>query len=295
MTDSVELNGTATGGYDNAVDEPQPSNSSHSYLSSDTQRSSSSSNGSRAAVPFENDQDPGSTDVAPRASLSYLNGLAIVLGLQIGSGIFSAPSQVSKNVTSPAAGLLVWLVSGMLVWTGATCFIELGLAVPQNGGIQEYLYAAYGDVPAFLFTWTWVGISKPSAMALIAMVFSDHFAAVLLPEILRTAFMYKLISILALVGITVINCMGIKTGATVANGFLVLKLSTVLTVICFGVFLLVTGKAEGAGSSDVGWLDGPPDTGTLGLWGQVGNFVTAAYGALFCYGGWETVIWPFSY
>src|SRR5437773_2551732 len=72
-------------------------------------------------------------------SLTRLNGLALVVSLQIGSGIFTAPSQVSQFVTSPGLGLLVWLLGGALVWTGAASFIELGLRIPSNGGIQEYL------------------------------------------------------------------------------------------------------------------------------------------------------------
>src|SRR5438105_1788337 len=40
--------------------------------------------------------------------LTFLNGLALVLGLQIGSGIFLAPAQVSRQVVSPALGVLVW-------------------------------------------------------------------------------------------------------------------------------------------------------------------------------------------
>lgn len=68
-------------------------------------------------------------------SLTFFNGLALVLGLQIGSGIFSAPSQVSNRVPCPGAAVLIWFVSGIMVWTGAASFIELAPAIPKNGGI----------------------------------------------------------------------------------------------------------------------------------------------------------------
>jgi len=69
-------------------------------------------------------------------------------------------------------GVLAWFVGGLLVWTGAASFIELGLAIPQNGGIQEYLQFCYGHFLGFLFPWIWVGIVKSSSMAMAAMIFS---------------------------------------------------------------------------------------------------------------------------
>jgi len=46
-------------------------------------------------------------------------GIALTVGLQIGSGIFSSPGVVTLNTGSIGASLVVWLVSGILAWTGA--------------------------------------------------------------------------------------------------------------------------------------------------------------------------------
>ena len=54
-----------------------------------------------------------------KANLTFINGLALVISLQIGSGIFSAPSVTANHVPSPGIGILVWLCGGLLVWTGA--------------------------------------------------------------------------------------------------------------------------------------------------------------------------------
>jgi hypothetical protein len=42
---------------------------------------------------------------------------------------------------------------------------------------------------------------------------------------------------------------------------------------------------------EVEWFakDPDPQRQGMGLWTMVGEFTTAVYGALFCYGGWETV------
>ena len=48
------------------------------------------------------------------------------------------------------------------------CFVELGLRVPRNGGIQEYLRAATrGDLAPFLFAWNWLLVTKPAASAAV--------------------------------------------------------------------------------------------------------------------------------
>lgn len=59
-----------------------------------------------------------------------------------GSGIFSSPGVLLSSTGSPGAALVVWLASGLLAWSGASSFIELGCAVPVNGGSQAYLNCA---------------------------------------------------------------------------------------------------------------------------------------------------------
>jgi amino acid transporter len=183
----------------------------------------------------------------------------------------------------------VWFLAGLLVWTGAASFIELGLAIPKNGGVQEYLRHCYGDFLGFLFTWIWVAISKPSAMAMIAMVFSDHFCHAIFPATWSYLLLSKLVALLGLAFITFINCLGARTGALVANGFLVLKLFAVFSIAFTGIGFAITGKNEGPSSSGHGWFGKDSQFDSWTTWVFVGNYVTALFGALFCYGGWETV------
>ena len=45
--------------------------------------------------------------------------IALIVGTQVGSGIFSSPGVVVAEVGSTGASLLVWIMSGVLAWTGA--------------------------------------------------------------------------------------------------------------------------------------------------------------------------------
>jgi amino acid transporter len=73
----------------------------------------------------------------------------------------SSPGVVVANANSVGASLMVWLVSGILAWTGASSFAELGSAIPQNGGAQAYLSYAYGPLVSYLFAWTAIIALKP--------------------------------------------------------------------------------------------------------------------------------------
>ena len=61
-------------------------------------------------------------------NLGALDGFALLISIVIGSGVFSSPGPIDANVPSPGAGLLIWLVGGILAWTGALTMAELGTA-----------------------------------------------------------------------------------------------------------------------------------------------------------------------
>lgn len=299
-----------------------------------------------------------SSPAAPiKKPLTLLNGLALVIALQIGSGIFTLPTQVSQSVPSPGAGLLVWLLAGLLVWTGAASFIELGCRAPNNGGIQEYVRVAYGagaknyddvdseqdagaterdaqdcaslggpgvdgdwdsppeatagcedrrgevigprgELAGFVFTWTWVVLAKPAANGAISTIAANYLSRPFLPgpsssssEGASLSPLASRMTALACVGaITVVNCLGATSGARAANVFLMLKLSALGSIIIVGLFALITGwQADGVPASGTGWFGRSEGDSEKPLWQLLGDFVTATFGAVFCYGGWETV------
>jgi amino acid transporter len=224
-------------------------------------------------------------------ALTVLDGLAIVLGIQIGVGIFSIPSYVSVHVPSPGAGVLVWFLAGLLVWTGAASFVELGAAIPRNGGIQEYLRYCYGDFGGFMFSWTWISIGRPCSISLIAMIFAEHVNGLVLPDGWAGGWVNKGTAMMGIWIITIVNCLGAYTGAHVALGFLVLKISTILSIIGAGVVLGLRGKGEGVGKGNSGWFipERTSDDEGGSAWATLGDYVTALFAALWVYGGWETV------
>src|ERR1700761_4257083 len=100
--------------------------------------------------------------------LTATNALAIVVGIIIGSGIFLVPREMMAAVGSSRMVYAVWIVGGLLSLFGAMSYAEVAAMKPRVGGEYAFLRDAYGDLVAFLYTWTWVTIAKPASIATIA-------------------------------------------------------------------------------------------------------------------------------
>lgn len=56
---------------------------------------------------------------AVRPRLTLFNGISIIMGLMVGSGIFSTAGEIQKSVGSPGLSLVLWATTGVLALTGA--------------------------------------------------------------------------------------------------------------------------------------------------------------------------------
>ncbi|KAJ6277612.1 amino acid permease-domain-containing protein [Bipolaris maydis] len=220
-------------------------------------------------------------------SLTYLNGLSLVIGLIIGSGIFSSPSQVNKNAGSPGASLLVWLIAGILAWTGAASYAELGGAIPLNGGAQVYLSKIFGEWAGFLFTWCAVMVLKPGSAAIIAIIFGEYVVrAVIGAEAVDAGtWLNKSVALVGLVIVTLLNCISTKLGTRSADVFMFLKFFALLGVTVIGIVVAATGLSyKGKANDDWkhhGWFE---DTSE-----NVSNWAVALYAGLWAFDGWDNV------
>ena len=117
---------------------------------------------------------------APRQTLSTWDGVAFIVGIVIGIGIFKTPSLVASNVGSETAFLGAWLLGGVVMLLGALCYAELGSAHPDAGGEYHYLSRAYGFPVGLLFGWARGTVIQTGAIAAVAFVYGEY-AAVLMP------------------------------------------------------------------------------------------------------------------
>lgn len=127
---------------------------------------------------LEGDQIPGKTDhgvsMAAEPRLRLFDGISIIFGLMVGSGIFSSAGLIYSDVGSAGLCLVIWIGTGLLAMTGALCYAELGTLIPGSGGEAPYLERGFGPWAAFIFNWTSCLLLKPGSGAIIAVAFAKY-------------------------------------------------------------------------------------------------------------------------
>src|SRR5512137_1143023 len=175
--------------------------------------------------------------------VNLFDGISIVAGAMIGSGIFIVSADVARNVGSPGWLMVVWLITGVITVIGAISYGELASMMPHVGGQYVYLREAYNPLIGFLFGWTTFLVIQCGSIAAVAVAFAK-FSGVLFPWISDTTILICLgplkitstmvIAIAMISFLTWLNTRGIVTGKTVQNIFSSTKVLALAGFILIG-------------------------------------------------------------
>jgi APA family basic amino acid/polyamine antiporter len=175
--------------------------------------------------------------------VTLFDGISIVSGAMIGSGIFIVSADIARNVGSPGWLLVVWLITGIMTLIGAVSYGELASMMPNVGGQYVYLREAYHPLIGFLFGWTTFLVIQCGTIAAVAVAFAK-FSGVLFPWISDKNILLELgllkisstmvIAILMIAFLTWLNTRGIVTGKTVQNIFSSTKIIALFGFIIIG-------------------------------------------------------------
>jgi basic amino acid/polyamine antiporter, APA family len=215
-----------------------------------------------------------SADLAPipKPSLARQLGLfdatMLVMGGIVGSGIFMNPYVVAQHLHTPALILAAWIFGGVVAVGGAFIWAELAATLPAVGGQYAYLREAYHPAVAFLYGWVLLLVIQTGGMAAVSITFARYFV-----ELTGLQVREWVVATAALAALTLINCLGVKTGGRTQSALMVMKIVAISALVITGIAL--TGRrVTMTTTAERDW--------------SVTTFGAAMVPVLFAYGGWQT-------
>src|SRR5438093_6305860 len=164
-----------------------------------------------------------------RRVIGLAGGVALIVGITIGSGIFRTPPTIAGLVPNPLVIMGLWTAFGLISICGALAVAELSTLLPQAGGVYVFLREAYGDAAAFVFGWLYVLVTTPTAVASLATVFAEFLLNLLrIPAGVATV---QLIATAAIISLTGANVLGARVGAAVSEVTTLVKVSALAAII----------------------------------------------------------------
>lgn len=225
--------------------------------------------------PSSVDDDDATTDkIVLKRKLTLINGVAIIVGTIIGSGIFISPTGVFFYTESVGSSLVVWALCGILSTIGALCYAELGTSITRSGGDYAYLLVAFGPLVGFLRLWIALLIIRPTTQTIVALTFAQYAAKPFFEDCSPPESAVKILASICLCFLTAINCLSVKWSMKIQDVFTAGKLIALVLIILAGLYWMATGRLENFQN----------------LWeGQysAANIGFAFYSGLFAFGGWN--------
>lgn len=175
-----------------------------------------------------------SVERLPRV-LGLRDGVGMVVGSIIGSGIFLKVSQVDSALMPFGFGAIlgVWIVVGMVTLCGSLALAELAAMFPHAGGPYLYMREAYGMLPAFLWGWTEFWVVRPCSVGALSCA-----TAIYLNQIIPLSHVGQAaVAIGIVVGLTMANMLSTRWGASLMNLFAAIKVLFLIGLIVLPVGL----------------------------------------------------------
>ena len=213
----------------------------------------------------------GETTSAGR-HVGALTATMVVVASMIGTGVFTTTGLLVRDLGSPVAVLLAWLVGGVLALCGALSYAELSAALPRNGGEYQLLSRIYHPAVGFAagLVSLVVGFSAPLAASALAF---GHYVSAVSPAVSPTAAGIGLVALAA-----VPHAVHARLGGRVQVAVTALELALVVAFVAAGVTRGDPARLLAGGRESLGAASTPA-------------FAVALVYVSFAYSGWNAAVY----
>lgn len=237
-----------------------------------------------------------------KRELKLLDGIMLVIGSMIGSGIFIVSAAMTLQVGSSGWLILAWVLSGIITVIAAVSYGELSGMFPKAGGQYVYLKEAYNKLIAFLYGWSFFAVIQTGTIAAVGVAFAKFTAYIYPPfsdqNILWEIGSFKLnaaqlVSIGTIILLTYFNSKGVKNGKRLQTFFTFIKIASLIGLIVLGFVLAAKADVWNANWENA-WSAQTYDT-TTQSWLPIGGTVllsalaASMVGSLFSSDAWNGV------
>lgn len=220
----------------------------------------------------------------------YTRSVAVtmVIANMIGTGVFTSIGfqllPFPDGIPDAFSILMVWTLGGLIALCGALSYAEVATSLKESGG--EYLFLSRIYHPSLGFTSGWIslfaGFGAPIAVAAIAM---GKYSAPVLgidPNVVYNIggmefHQFKIVSIAAILFVSAIHLVGVRTGGITQNILTSIKLGLIL------FFCIMPFFVSGYESSGISFA--PTDKSSEYIFSL--TFAGALVWVMYAYSGWN--------
>jgi APA family basic amino acid/polyamine antiporter len=166
-------------------------------------------------------------------------GVAIALGSIIGSGILRSPAAIAAGVGSTGVILVLWVAGAIRSSLSANVVVELGTALPLDGGPYVFTHRALGDVPGLIVGWSTWGATIAAVAA--ASVSFANFLAIVVPSLAARQAGIAVALQIVLYGV---NIAGLREGRFVQQATSFTKAGCLLAFALAAVFIVPASATQ---------------------------------------------------
>ncbi len=219
--------------------------------------------------------------------------VVVVIGNIIGSGVYKKVAPMAATLHSSGWVLVCWLLGGIITLFGALSNAEVAGLLADTGGEYAYYKKIYNRFFAFMFGWSLFTVIQTAAVSSLAYVFAQSLDSILhLPAVLPClsgvnvgGFLepfanlnVKLTAIALIIVLSWLNTLGIRTGAGVSTGILLLVFGGIAIIVVAGIS---SGQGHLSTAIDFHTTDHNPVT--------ISAIFTAMLSAFWAYQGWASI------